>query len=131
LEGGLSGKNIFYRVRSYAYEWDNPNQIVPDTADYIIIAHSKKEADLLAERFCHKTGIRNYKVEASHLISEEMKGLYAYSVKELDRIHRGIEMLPRDEYEKLYVKQKEEWLKKVKVRRPGIYKPRGREPIFE
>ena len=118
-------------VRTWAYRLyivrrDEDEEYIPREADYIIIANSKKQADLLAQRFCDS-------IEEIHFVvhprwgasSEEMKGLWA-KTRNIKTVAIG-----GGKYSSEYEKLKKEHLATVKVRRPGIYKPRGKEPIFE
>lgn len=43
----------------------------------------------------------------------------------------GIRTVSDGAYTEAYENLKKEHLATVKVRRPGVYKPRGKEPIFE
>jgi len=121
-------------VRTWAYrlwiepddnEWDNPEYGSLDSvADYIVIAHKKIDAEILAKRFCKKMGFNTYQLESRWgASSEEMKGLWAKTA--------NVKTVGGGKYTPEYERLKEMHLATVKVRRPGIYKPRGREPIFE
>jgi len=114
-----------WAYRLYILRDEEEADYVPRDGDYIIIAHSKVEADILAKRFIdsvHET--LPYVVKPRWgASSEELKGLWTKT--------KGVRTYSDGKYTKEYEKIKTEHLKNVKVRRPGVYRPRGKEPIFE